>query len=325
MHIFDFVAVRAVHHIFEQTIARRHQLAEPRACSLECPGHREALLEQITDIIAQHELVDRIILETPANENRAGPAQHETETEKIQIDATKNMNERQVILISQVSGSHTVYIGFVRKQQQRRMFPHGLAQPGQLLAVKDDLVFIALRQHEPVELGLHVDKQRAGPGDQFLHIFGGLLVQCRFALPGIAGKPGHGGTKSRIAAQAVGDMPRYLVATAPQSALGNIQHQASLSHHEGSKFGIVGLGIILAELGKALFQLADRSGLTGQAMSPTLVPQQNRPGPKTARISGIAEYDMAHPYCSAFFEIRNSPGNANRHHQRVGTSFQFFG
>ena len=118
-------------------------------------------------------------------------------------------------------------------------------------------------------------------------------------------------------------MPGHLVASPPQSALGDIQHQTGLSYDKGGQFEVICLVIVLAEFGKSLLEFANRGGLSGQAMSAALVAQENGPGAKAARISRIAEYDMTHFDRTTFFEIGDPPGDAHRYNQRIGVFLEF--
>src|SRR3546814_14484029 len=77
--------VRGVEDIFHQTIFGRHQLAEPRARALERPAQGKALGEQPGDIMAQHQLVDRLILKAPPDEDHPrAAARLEEHTSELQ-------------------------------------------------------------------------------------------------------------------------------------------------------------------------------------------------------------------------------------------------
>ena len=68
-HVVGAAAAPRVHHVRQHAEARRQQLARARPAALDVPLHREALLHQEVDVLAQHELVDGVVLEPAANES----------------------------------------------------------------------------------------------------------------------------------------------------------------------------------------------------------------------------------------------------------------
>ena len=49
--------------VLQQAIARWHQLTDPRTRPLECPTEGKPLLHQKTQVVPQHQFVDRVVLE----------------------------------------------------------------------------------------------------------------------------------------------------------------------------------------------------------------------------------------------------------------------
>src|SRR5207244_11192759 len=70
----DVLALAApvgVHHVGEEAEARRHELTRARARPLDVPLEREALFDQVVDVVVEHELVDLVVLEAPPDEEDA--------------------------------------------------------------------------------------------------------------------------------------------------------------------------------------------------------------------------------------------------------------
>src|SRR3546814_17484137 len=79
------------------------QLAEPRTRSLERPRQREALGKQPRDIVAQHELVDRLVLKTAANEDHPRAPKKFAHDREVEIGAAEKVEHRHVVVIGQRS------------------------------------------------------------------------------------------------------------------------------------------------------------------------------------------------------------------------------
>src|SRR5262249_34900406 len=69
--VLRLAAAISVDDVGEEAEPGRQQLARARAPTLDVPFQRETLLDQIVDVLAQHELVDRVVLEGSADEEHA--------------------------------------------------------------------------------------------------------------------------------------------------------------------------------------------------------------------------------------------------------------
>src|SRR6185369_14033288 len=59
-HVVALPAPVRVDHVGEEAEPRRHELPRPRASALDVPLEREALLDEIVDVLAKDELVDLV-------------------------------------------------------------------------------------------------------------------------------------------------------------------------------------------------------------------------------------------------------------------------
>src|SRR5690606_15763551 len=235
---------------------------------------RKALFQQIADIMAQDELIDRLAFKAAANENRTCATKNKSQPEKVQIDTAENMQHRQVILIRKISWRYAINIGFMGEQKYGRMVTHRLAKAGKFILVEHHFVFIALRQHEPVQPCLHIYEQGTGPGNQFLHIFARFFVKRLFWLIEVLCEPGHFGAKLRAGAQTIRHKARHFVAASAKTTFFYVEHQTGLTNNKTGKF----VSIVLLT-GKAVLavepfpQFTDGCGAAGQAMCAALVPK----------------------------------------------------
>ena len=70
--------------------------------------------DQVVDIAAEHQLVDRVLLEGAPQENSAHPARQAAETQEIHVDAREDQWQRaEVILKQREQEDKTVHMGFV--------------------------------------------------------------------------------------------------------------------------------------------------------------------------------------------------------------------
>ena len=81
---------------------RRQQLARARAAALDVPLEREALLDQVVDVVAQDELVDGVVLEGAADEEDAAAPDQRPDREEVHVDAAGGVVGRMAVLVQDV-------------------------------------------------------------------------------------------------------------------------------------------------------------------------------------------------------------------------------
>src|SRR3546814_8639711 len=77
-------------------------------------------LKQPRDIVAQHELVDRLVLKTAANEDHPRAPKKFAHDREVEIGAAEKVEHRHVVVIGQAAGGRAVDIGFVREEEDRK-------------------------------------------------------------------------------------------------------------------------------------------------------------------------------------------------------------
>ena len=109
------------------------------------------------------------------------------------------------------------------------MVTHHLPDRLYFVLVINNLVFIAQAKAEVVELGVEVQPERARLGNHFLHVNGGFFHQRRFILTLFLCQLFHGLVVAPVGRHTFGDITRYLIASALQVALADIQYDAGLA------------------------------------------------------------------------------------------------
>src|SRR5262249_30246998 len=66
--VFTATASVRIDDVREQAETRRQELAGARTTAFDVPFQRKALLDQVVDVLAQHQLVHRVVLEGAADE-----------------------------------------------------------------------------------------------------------------------------------------------------------------------------------------------------------------------------------------------------------------
>ena len=129
-------------HVLQQPVARRHQLTGSRAGTLESPGHRKPLFHQVADVVPQHDLVQRLVLETAPNENAPGTAHQLTEAGKSHVRAGEDVQHRKIVFEHFRCQRDAVEVGLVREQQHGRARGNDFAHPFQVLVATDDVLVV---------------------------------------------------------------------------------------------------------------------------------------------------------------------------------------
>ena len=120
MHVLALAAAVGVDDVREEPEARRQQLARARAAALDVPLEREALLDQVVDVVVQHELVDGVVLERPADEEHAAPAHERPHREEVHVDAARRVIRRVAVLVEKELQDRVVEVRLVRRQEDDR-------------------------------------------------------------------------------------------------------------------------------------------------------------------------------------------------------------
>src|SRR3546814_9797924 len=89
--------------------------------ALERPAQGKALGEQPGDIMAQHQLVDRLILKAPPDEDHPRAAEELPHHREVEIGAAEAVEHREIVLIGEAAGRRAVDIGLVGEEDAGRM------------------------------------------------------------------------------------------------------------------------------------------------------------------------------------------------------------
>ncbi len=316
----DVLALAApvgVHHVGQQPELRREELAGAGAAPLDVELDREALLDQVVDVVVEDELVDLVVLEAPPDEEDAAAPHQRTQREEVHVDSASGVGGRKAVLVEHGLEHRVVEIGLVGGEKDHRVPLSESGEPLELLAVVLEHVAVASRVHELPELHHQVDHEGA--------LAGGDLPEVARGLPGDGGlpaleaprEPGHAAPERRAGEDVLIDEAGHLVAVAAQLPLRPLQRQHRLARHEvGDPHRVADVGAdrtlpAVPELGGGGWLARhDAAAVRGGSQQPVC--------PKRIRVSRIAELEkVREPGRTTALSLLGQPHHPQRRQDRV--------
>ena len=148
----------------QQAVARRAQLAGPRAAALHVPLEVEALGQQVAEVLAQRQLVDLVVAGAAPDEDEPGPPGQQADRPDAEVVAADYVVAGEIMLGEDVGEQQRVRVRAVAGQEDQRVAAVQLPQPGEPGGVGLDVPRVGVqRAQRPVE---QVDRDRAHGGDQ---------------------------------------------------------------------------------------------------------------------------------------------------------------
>ena len=180
MYVGGVGGMTRLQHIFQQPVARRHQLAHAGTGAFKGPVHREALFHQVADVMAQGNFVELVVLEAAFDKDGPCAVQQESQAGEIHVGAAKHMRHRKIIVVQHLGHDHAVEIGLVGPQQHGGIVANHLPHFFHRRLVVDNLLLVPQPQAEFVELGVEVQPEGAGARHHLCHIARRLRHQFMF-------------------------------------------------------------------------------------------------------------------------------------------------
>src|SRR3546814_1133923 len=97
--------------------------------------------------MAQHQLVDRLILKAPPDEDHPRAAEELPHHREVEIGAAEAVEHREIVLIGEAAGRRAVDIGLVGEEDAGRMLAQHRPQLRQLRRVDLHLGRVAAEHH----------------------------------------------------------------------------------------------------------------------------------------------------------------------------------
>ena len=280
-----------VDHVGEQSEARRQQLAGARAAALDVPLEREALLDQVVDVVVQHELVDLVVAEAAADEEGAAAPHQRPDREEVHVDAAGRVVGRVAVLVQRVLEHQMVEVRLVRGEEHHGVLLRERLHVLELVAIVVELPPVALRVEQADQPGDQVDHERAVGGGDLAQVPRGLARHARGRAPERARQAVDAAAERRPAEDVLVDQARHLVARAAQRALGALEREHRLARDElGEPRGLGEIGA--AGAAPALAQLGDGRRLARDDAAAIGLAAQDQPLVQRSGIARIAQQDQ---------------------------------
>ena len=206
------------------------ELAGPAATALDVPLQVEALLDDVGEVGAHRELVDRVRAELASDEDHAGAAGHRAHRPEREIVPAEHEVGWEVVVAQHFRQDQRIDIGPVGGQEDQAGGPVEGAQGVEVLDVDGDVPGPLVqsvegrREHVVHEPALGGDEGREFVGGLGDHRIGGpTQFGCEF---------GRGRLESRRTADLLGDQPGDLVAITDDLAFGSLGRHRRLEQDE---------------------------------------------------------------------------------------------
>src|SRR5262249_13753635 len=198
----------------------RQELPGRGARPLDVPLEREALLDQVVDVLAEHELVDLVVLEGAADEEDPRAAEQPAGGEEGHVDATGRGGGREGGLVEGVLENQAVEVRLVAGEEDERVALAEDRQRGELRAIVVQRLPVSLRVEVADQAGGELDHPRTVAGGDLAEIAPRLARHLGLAASERAGEPGDPAAEARTDDDLLLDEARHLVARATQAPPG---------------------------------------------------------------------------------------------------------
>ena len=148
--------VHRVDEVGEQSEPRVAQLAGAGATAFDVPLEVLAVLGEPADVLAQRELVHRVVAEAAADEDEAGAAPHRTHGPERHVDAAELVGRRQAGALQHRRQHHRVDVGAVAREQRDGVAAVQVLEGANLVGVDLDPAAVPGAVEEPGDVQEHV-------------------------------------------------------------------------------------------------------------------------------------------------------------------------
>jgi hypothetical protein len=314
-HVLGLAPPVCVEHVGEQSEARRQELSGPRTAALEVPLEREALLDQVVDVLVQDELVGRVVLEAAADEEDAAAADQRPDGEEVHVDAAGGVVRRMAGLVERVLQHQVVEIRLVRRHEHDGASLCERVDLLELAVVVAQHVAVALRVDQPDDARDQVDHVGAVRRGDLAEIAQGFLAHARLAAAQLGREPSHAAAERGPRHDLLGDEARHLVAGAAHAALGPLEREGRLPDNElRQAHGRVDAGSPTPAPAK----LREPRGLGRDHPAALRMPPEDPVLAQPARISRVTQAkEVAEPGRAFPVALRRAPGHAQGGQHRI--------
>ena len=296
----------------QQAVARRAQLAGPRAAALHVPLEVEPLGQQVAEVLAQCQLVDLVVAGAAPDEDESGPPGQQADRPDAEVVAADYVVAGEIMLGEDVGEQQRVRVRAVAGQEHQRVAAVQLPQPAEPGGVGLDVPRVGVQRAQ--RAGEQVHRDRAHGRDQAVEVFPGPFRGLRFGQVQPGRELGDVGAVFRAVLDRLGDVLRHLVAVTERRPFGAIQREPGLPGHEMGE---------RAAAAPALTQRRHRRGLGdhqpgafGLAPHDVPLPQHRRPARVDLRQDvGPADPPFAAPLAR---QPRDAGGGDDRVRRRGG-------
>ena len=98
-HLIDPALLEGADQVVQQPIPGRPQLPGPGTAALHIPLEVEPLSHQVADVLAQHQLVHRVVAEAAADEHHAASTRPGTDRPEADVQAAENVIRREPVAV----------------------------------------------------------------------------------------------------------------------------------------------------------------------------------------------------------------------------------
>jgi hypothetical protein len=290
-HVVALSPAIGIDHVGEQAEARRQQLARAGATALQVPLQGEAFLDQKVDVVAQDELVDRVVLEAAADEEDAAAPHDRAHGEEVHVDAAGGVVRGVALLVERVLQHQVVEVRLVRRKKHQWVSLGERLEPRQLSAVVLDRLAVALGVEQVDQVRGDIDHEGAVGGGDLAQVARGVALDARARPPLLAGEAGQTAAEGRLAEDVLVHQTRHLVAIAAQPPFAALERERCLTRHEFRQPPRLG-GIGAAGVAPARAKLRGRRGLARHDAAALRLAAEDPALAQRARVAGVAEAEQ---------------------------------
>ena len=164
------VVVHRVDEVGEEAEPRVAQLAGARAPALDVPLEVLTVLGEPAHVLAQRELVDRVVAEAAADEDEPGPSPHRAHGPERDVDAAELVGGRQSGALQHRRQHHRVDVRAVAREQRDRVAAVQVLERAHLLRVDLDAAAVRGAVEQPGDVEEHVTRGTAVGRDHLLQV-----------------------------------------------------------------------------------------------------------------------------------------------------------
>jgi hypothetical protein len=242
--------VEPVDQVAQDPVAGLAQLAGTRPSALHEPLQVEPLRHQVGEVVADHQLVDVVAAEGPADEHDAGALAEGTEGPEGEVGAAEGVVAGQVVVQQDVGEDEGVDVATVGGQEDQGVASVQLAEAGERVVVGVDVPGVGVQRSQ--QRAPQLDRDGGLHGDQLLERVRGVPAHHLGRLAQVRGQLVQVGPEARLVEDLLGDQPGDLVAAAEGLPLGPVERHEGLAPDEGGEADVAVAAVAVVEPGVEL-------------------------------------------------------------------------